>query len=161
MPLSALLHLQHLLDGGHSRDRLLGESPAVGHGADHAPVDVDGRAAHPFQHSRAIHRVAAEADQDQVSLRSDVLHQPDDLGIEPGDLRPLEDRSPLPLHADLQLAEGKNLIRPDRRSGEQSGGEHQDGPEQAAHGMDGSREGVERAAEASQAMGRALLYLKS
>jgi hypothetical protein len=129
-----LLDVQHLLDRSDPRDRLLRESPAVGHRPDHAAVDVDRRAAHPFQDAGAIHRIAAEADQDQVSLGGDVLHQAGDLGVELRDAGALKDRSSLPFHADLQLGIGQDVVGARRQGGRRGEGEKQQERSASTHG---------------------------
>jgi hypothetical protein len=68
-------------------------------------LEVDRRTAHAGDRAGVLEVGAAEADEQNVVLRVEVLEDREHLDLETVDLRPLEDRQAVPLHAGADLGD--------------------------------------------------------
>jgi hypothetical protein len=104
------LDLEHVLDRLHPADRIFHQRPAVGECADHpllavVVLEIDRRAAHAGDAAGVLEVRAFAGDQHHIVLRVEIVQDGEDLDLEALDLRPFEDRQPVPFHAGADFAD--------------------------------------------------------
>ncbi len=74
--------LHHLRERGHARDRVLGEFPGEGHGAQEFAVDIDRAAAHPLDDPGMFQVAPLEPAEHHVAAGTDVPHHTEHFRLE-------------------------------------------------------------------------------